>query len=135
MKLEVQDLELIEHAKKTRRTLYRPGRHEVASALRTHSGEVFAGIHIEANVGFADVCGEVAAICHAVAHGHGDLDTIVALGGDGPDHIYLMPPCGRCREVISDMNPAAWVIVGTLESPYKVRVSELLPLKGQAERI
>ena len=112
MKLEVQDLELIEHAKKTRRTLYRPGRHEVASALRTHSGEVFTGIHIEANVGFADVCGEVAAICHAVAHGHGDLDTIVALGGDGPDHIYLMPPCGRCREVISDMNSAAWVIVG-----------------------
>jgi cytidine deaminase len=65
-----------------------------------------------------------------VAHGHGDLDTIVALGGDGPDHIYLMPPCGRCREVISDMNSAARVIVGTLESPYKVRVSELLPLKG-----
>jgi cytidine deaminase len=88
VKLEVQDLELIEHAKNTRRTLYCAGRHEVASALRTHSGEVFAGIHIEANVGFADVCGEVAAICHAVAHGHGDLDTIVALGGDGPDHIY-----------------------------------------------
>lgn len=129
MELDRQDLDLIEHAKETRRRLYREDRYEVAAALRTSSGEVFTGIHIEANVGFADVCGEVAAICHAVAHGHDDLDTIVALGGDGPDRIYLMPPCGRCREVISDMNPAAWVIVGTLASPYKVRVSELLPLK------
>lgn len=130
MQLDHKDLELIEHAKETRRRLYRAGRYEVAAALRTGSGEVFTGIHIEANVGFADVCGEVSAICHAVAHGHSDLDTIVALGGDGPDRIYLMPPCGRCREVISDMNPEAWVIVGSLAQPYKVRVSELLPMKA-----
>ena len=130
LELDHKDRELIENAKDTRRRLYRAGRHEVAAALRTTSGEVFTGIHIEASVGFADVCGEVAAICHAVAHGHADLDTIVALGGDGPDNIYLMPPCGRCREVISDMNPGAWVIVGTLERPHKVRVAELLPLKG-----
>lgn len=102
MKLEVQDLELIEHAEETRRTLYRPGRHEVASALRTQSGELFAGIHIEANVGFADVCGEVAAICHAVAHGHGDLDTIVALGGDGPVPFQIQtrrPPAKELAEI------------------------------------
>ena len=130
MELDDKDRELMEHARETRRKLYRAGRHEVASALRTSSGEVFTGIHIEASVGFADVCGEVAAICHALAHGHSDLDTIVALGGDGPDKTYLMPPCGRCREVISDMNPEAWVIVGTLEKPYKVRVAELLPMKS-----
>ena len=129
MELDDKDIELIEHAKETRRRLYRADRYEVAAALRTSSGEVFAGIHMEASVGFADVCGEVAAICHAVAHGHEDLETIVALGGDGPDHNYLMPPCGRCREVISDMNAEAWVIVGTLERPYKVRVGELLPMK------
>ena len=79
--------------------------------------------------GFADVCGEVAAICHAVAHGYRDLETIVALTGDGADQVQLMAPCGRCREVISDFNRSAWVIVGTIDRPYKLRVSELLPLK------
>jgi cytidine deaminase len=129
MELDAPDLDLIESAKETLRRLYVKGRHEVAAALRTGSGQVFTGIHIEADVGFADVCGEVAAICHAVAHGDRDLATIVALTGDGSDYIQLMAPCGRCREVISDFNRNAWVIVGTIERPYKVRVSELLPLK------
>ena len=131
MELEAKDCELIEQAKETRRRLYRAGRYEVAAALRTRAGEIFTGIHIEASVGFADVCGEVAAICHALAHGHDDLETMVAVGGDGPERMYLMAPCGRCREVISDMNPDAWVIVGTLENPYKVRIGELLPLKDR----
>jgi cytidine deaminase len=69
MALAERDYELIEEAKRTFDTLFLPGVHEVAAAVRTVSGEVFCGIHIEADVGFADVCGEVAAICHAVAHG------------------------------------------------------------------
>jgi cytidine deaminase len=127
--LEVVDLELIEHAKKTLNRLYIKGKHEVAAALRTASGDVFTGIHVEAAVGFADICGEIAAICHAVSHGCRDIDTIVALTGDGPEGIQLMVPCGRCREVISDFNRSAWVIVGTVDQPYKIRIAELLPLK------
>jgi len=127
--LDAADQELIQHAKEALLRLYVKGRHEVASALRTASGQVFTGIHIEAAVGFADVCGEIAAICHAVAHGCRDVDTIVALTGDGSGAVQLMAPCGRCREVISDFNRNAWVIVGTVDRPYKMRVTELLPLK------
>jgi cytidine deaminase len=58
------------------------------------------------------------------------------------DH-YLLPPCGRCREVISDFNPEAWVIVTTLPDhwdvaaihrPGKVRIADLLPLKSHSLR-
>ena len=56
---------------------------EVAAALRTTSGSIFTGIHIEASVGYADVCGEVAAICNMVNAGHRDLEAIVAVAGDG----------------------------------------------------
>jgi len=129
VELDANDRELIEAAREARQRLYLKGRHEVAAALCTASGEIFAGIHIEADVGFADVCGEVAAICHAVARGHRDIATIVALGGGGPNEPEIMAPCGRCREVISDFNRKTWVIVGTLAHPYKVRVLELLPLK------
>jgi cytidine deaminase len=127
--LSTQDQELIERAKQTADALYLKDIHEVAAALRTTSGEVFTGIHIEANVGFADVCGEVAAVCCMVSAGRRDLETIVAVFRDERGAHYLFAPCGRCREVISDFNPRALVIVGTLERPYKVSVAELLPVK------
>lgn len=124
-----EDYELIEAAKETADRLYLDEIHEVAAALRTKSKEIFTGIHTNANVGFADICGEVAAICHALAHGHRDIETIVAVWGDGRGNYRLLSPCGRCREVISDFNERAWVIVGSLDDPYKVRMSDLLPLK------
>jgi cytidine deaminase len=43
--------QLIESAKLTADRLQLVGIHEVAAALRTTSGEVFTGIHIEASVG------------------------------------------------------------------------------------
>ncbi len=93
MELTKKDSELIEEAKRTFDQLFLPGVHEVAAALQTTSGEVFCGIHIQADVGFADVCGEVAAICHMVAHGHRDLNTIVAVHGDDQGHYQILSPC------------------------------------------
>ena len=55
---------------------------------------------------------------------------IVAIWGDGKGAYRLLSPCGRCREIISDFNPDTWVIVGSLDHPYKVKVSDLLPLKN-----
>ena len=54
-KLSEEDLELIEKAKETSDRLRIEEIHEVAAALRTKDKEIFTGIHIEANVGFADV--------------------------------------------------------------------------------
>jgi len=127
--LTEKDFELIEAAKYTFNQLFLPGVHEVAAALRTTSGEGFCGIHIEADVGFADVCGEVAAICHMVAHGHRDLDTIVALRGNSKQTYRILAPCGRCREVIKDFSRNAWVIVGDMEKPQKMKILDLLPLR------
>jgi cytidine deaminase len=123
-----EDFELIEIAKTADR-LHLDEAHEVAAALRTKENKIFTGIHINANVGFADVCGEVSAICHALSHGHRGFKTIVAVWGDGKGNYELLSPCGRCREVISDFSEDIWVIVGSLEKPYKVKISDLLPLK------
>ncbi|MFX1492139.1 MAG: cytidine deaminase [Promethearchaeota archaeon] len=124
-----EDFDLIKAARETADRLYVKDKHEVAAALRTIDGRIFTGIHIEASVGFADICGEVAAICTAVSHGCRDFETIVAVWRDLEGMHHLASPCGRCREVIRDFNEDAWVIVGSLEEPYKVKVSELLPLK------
>jgi len=129
-----EDLELIEAAKEAADRLHVDDVHEVAAALRTKDKKVFTGIHIEASVGFADVCGEVAAICTAISHGYRDFEAIVAIWGDGKGTYILLSPCRRCREVISDFNKDTWVIVGSLEHPYKVKVSELLPLKYNSRK-
>lgn len=123
------DREVIEAAIRTVERLRIPDRHEVGAALRTSDGRIYTGIHVEAAVGYADVCGEVSAICNAVNHGERDLDVIVAVRRDGTGGYRILPPCGRCREMIADMNREAQVIVGTLDGPYRVAISELLPLK------
>jgi cytidine deaminase len=128
-KLSDEDIELIQAAKETADRLHLEGIHEVASALRTSKKHIFTGIHTNANVGFADVCGEVAAICHALAHGEREYEAIVAVWGDGKGKYELLSPCGRCRELISDFSEDTYVIVGSLDEPYKVKISELLPLK------
>lgn len=135
MELSQQDYELIESAKQTYERLYLKDVHEVAAAVRTASGDIFTGIHIEADVGFADVCGEVAAVCVMVNAGRRDLLTVVAISGSSPNDLEILAPCGRCREVIKDFNPNAWVIVGAIEQPYKVTVSELLPLHSKMSEV
>lgn len=127
--LAEEDWELLEEAKEAAVRLYVAGRHEVAAAVRTREGLVFTGIHIETSVDWADICGEVAAICCMVGAGHRDLDTIAAVWKDPEGAFFLLSPCGRCREVISEFNREAWVVVGCIDHPYKVRVSGLLPLR------
>jgi cytidine deaminase len=127
--LSEEDFELIQAAKETADRLHVDDIHTVAAALRTKNKTVFTGIHTDASCGFADVCGEVAALCHALAHGFRDFEAIVAVWGDGKGKYELLSPCGRCRQLISDFGKSIWVIVGSLDLPYKVTVADLLPLK------
>ncbi len=128
-RLSNEDLELIEAAKGTANRLHVDDFNEVAAAVRTKEKRIFTGIHIESSVGYVDVCSEVAAICTAVSNGYRDFEAIVAIWGDGKDTYRLLSPCGRCRELISDFSTDTWVIVGSFEHPYKMKVSNLLPLK------
>jgi cystathionine gamma-lyase len=126
------DWELIEEAKRVSRRLHKPRFNAVAAALRTISGSIYSGIHFESSQDFATVCGEVSAISSMVNDGHQDLTTIVALRGfdDDKNRFEIMSPCGRCRELIGDFNPNAQVIVGTIDKPYRMAISDLMPLKS-----
>ena len=126
-----KDKELIQAAIKTLDRLYKKGRHEVAAALRCKDGKVYTGIHIEAKYsGYADICGEVAAICVAVADGQSEFDTIVAVVKDEKGDYIILEPCGRCRDVISDFGMDINVIIGDINSPQKVKIEDLIPHKS-----
>jgi cytidine deaminase len=134
-----RDREVLAQAVAAADRLYVAGVQEVGAAVGTAGGPVFAGIHFESAAGFATVCGEVAALSCMVAAGHRDLDVVAAVWRDPEGRHVLLPPCGRCRELVSDFNPEAWVIVtespdhwdrAAIDRPVKVRIGDLLPRKS-----
>lgn len=137
--LTEEDKGVLAQAIEASNRLYVKDIQEVGAALCTSGGEVFSGIHFETATGFATICGEVAAISCMVAAGHRDVAVIAAVWRNQQGQHFLLPPCGRCREVISDFNPDAWVILSGMQNhwheaaidlPKKVRVGDLLPLKS-----
>lgn len=94
----------------------------VGAAVLTEQGHVYVGVCIDTacSMGF---CAEHAAAAAMVTAGESRVTKMVAVGWDG----RVMPPCGRCREFISqldDGNRDARVMVaeGTV-----VTLRELLP--------
>jgi cytidine deaminase len=122
--IELKDKELIENARSIITRLFKENYHHIGAALRTKSGKVFSSVHLEAYVGRVAVCAEAIAIGMAAAAGDVELETIVAVDCKG----RVVPPCGMCRELISDYAPSCKVIVKETEI---MSISELLPRKYQ----
>jgi cytidine deaminase len=120
--IESTDKELIENARSIISKRFKENYHHIGAALRTKSGKVFSAVHLEAYVGRVAVCAEAIAIGMAAAAGDTDIDTIVAVNSNG----RVIPPCGICRELISDYSSDCQVIITEVEI---VSISELLPKK------
>ena len=71
----------------------------VGAALLTDKGNVYVGVCIDTacSMGF---CAEHAAAAAMVTAGESRVEKMIAVGWDG----HIMPPCGRCREFISQLN-------------------------------
>ncbi len=94
----------------------------VGAALLTDQGHVYVGVCIDTacSMGF---CAEHAAAAAMITAGESRVLKMVAVGWDG----RVMPPCGRCREFISQLNDGnrdarVMVAQGTV-----VTLRELLP--------
>jgi cytidine deaminase len=119
------DRELIDIAKDLIRQRFKEDHHHIAAALRTTSGQLFTGVHVEAHVGRITVCGEAVAIGTGATAGDTAIETIVAVNELG----QVVSPCGMCRELISDYSPQARVIIEREGQIISVPVAELLPDK------
>ena len=119
--LNDKDVALVEVAKELIRGRFKEGSHHIGAALRTKSGHVCLGVHVEGHVGRVAVCAEAIAIGNAAIVGDTEIDTIVAVTEMG----RIAPPCGMCRELISDYSPNANVI---LEDDAHVNELEIVPV-------
>lgn len=71
----------------------------VAAALITEKGNIYRGICLDTpcSLGF---CAEQAAIASMLTAGESRIEAIVAVTEDG----HILPPCGRCRELMYQVN-------------------------------
>ena len=94
----------------------------VGAAILTESGRIYTGVCIDtsSSMGF---CAEHAAAAAMITAGENRVVKMVAVNWDGT----ILPPCGRCREFISQLhednpNTAVLVAKGTV-----MTLRELLP--------
>jgi len=72
---------------------------EVGSALLTANGSVYTGVSIDCGCGVG-FCAEHSAIAAMITGGEYRIKAIVAVKNDGS----VIPPCGRCREMMYQVN-------------------------------
>jgi cytidine deaminase len=124
-RLSAADRELVEAARAVRRRAYAPySRFTVGAALRTVTGEIYTGCNVE-NASFGlTVCAERHAIAAAVAAGDRAYQAIAIASGSSPP----APPCGACRQVLSEFAPEISVLlVGPRGPALRGSLSRLLP--------
>ncbi|MDP9364269.1 MAG: cytidine deaminase [Chloroflexota bacterium] len=100
---------------------------DVGSALVTDAGNVHAGVCIDTGSG-TGFCAEHAAIAAMVTAGEYRVAKIVAVWRDGRDSgLRVLPPCGRCREFIRQVDPANLETDVVLGKEKSSKLKELLP--------
>ena len=132
-KLSAEDQALIEAARSLIRGRYIENRHHIAAALRTKSGKIHTGLHLDTYVGRASVCAEAVAVGSAMAVGDRDIAVIVSVRHPRPREanqtIQVVSPCGICREMLADFAPECRVIVPNEGGLVRIAPLELLPNK------
>ena len=94
----------------------------VACALETNSGNIFTGICIDLTCSIG-LCAEQSAIAEMVKNNETAIKRIIAVFEDGS----ILPPCGRCREFIAQIdnqNIETQIVLPEME---EVLLKDLLP--------
>lgn len=94
----------------------------VAAAILTDRGDVFLGVCIDTacSMGF---CAEHAAAAAMITAGQSRALKMVAVGWDG----NVMPPCGRCREFISQLDDENMNCEVMVNNDKILKLADLLP--------
>ncbi|MFT3895712.1 MAG: cytidine deaminase [Anaerolineales bacterium] len=99
----------------------------VSAALLTESGNVYLGVCIDTSSGMG-FCAEHAAAAAMITAGENHVFKMVAINWDGK----VLPPCGRCREFISQLHAENLNAEVLVSADKVVTLQELLPFDWRA---
>jgi cytidine deaminase len=129
MNKEMQDL-LMKKALEARARSYAPySGFAVGAALLCADGSIYTGANIE-NASFTPtVCAERVAFFSAVHDGHREFRALAIVGGkQGCNADKQCPPCGVCRQVMSEFCKGDFqIILGNEEERLILSLDELMP--------
>jgi cytidine deaminase len=99
---------------------------QVGSTLVTEASNLYSGVCIDTGSG-TGFCAEHAAIAAMVTARDHKITKIVAVWRDDEGALYALPPCGRCREFIRQIDPANLDTEVVLSRTSSARLRDLLP--------
>ena len=111
---------------------------KVGAAILAENGKIYTGCNIE-NASYSPTnCAERTAIFKAVSEGVTKFKKIAVVGGPNGNLENYCPPCGVCRQVISEFADEDFeLILGTSENTYAVYnfFEEVLPLSFTSKEL
>lgn len=93
----------------------------VACALASAAGRVYTGINLDLACGIG-FCAEHSAVAEMLKHRETAVRRIVAVNGE-----RIVAPCGRCREMLVQVDPRNLECEVLLPDGASAKLSELLP--------
>ena len=99
---------------------------QVGCALLTDKGNIFKGVCIDTSSGLG-FCAEHTAISQMITHGEHEIKKIVAVYRDEKGDVFVLSPCGRCREFMLQTNKKNLNADIILDKTKVVKLKELLP--------
>ena len=97
----------------------------VAAAIESVSGKIYVGVCIDSACTLG-ICAERNAIFNMITNGENSIKRVIAVNWDGK----AMPPCGACRELMTQLMPKDYRDVQVMldyENNRVVTLGELTP--------
>ena len=93
----------------------------VGAAVLTRSGRIYTGICIDLACGIG-FCAEHSAVAEMLKNRETEIVAVVAVSSD-----QILPPCGRCRELMAQVNPENLDALVLVATDKVVLLRDLLP--------
>jgi cytidine deaminase len=116
--------DLVAAARRVRTNAYAPYSNFLVGAAVLAGGRAFTGVNVENAAYPIGVCAERMAIGAAVTAGERDISVVAVVGSSAQP----TPPCGGCRQFISEFGPDVLVVAETDDGRRaEWRITDLLP--------
>lgn len=122
--------QLIDKAHEARAASYSPySGIAVGAALLASSGRIYLGANIENASYTPTVCAERVAFFKAISAGEREFVAIAVVGAKAEEEpVGNFPPCGVCRQVMSEFcGPEFMIVLGTRDKFEMIPFAEMLP--------
>lgn len=132
--LQLPTTEMLRMAVQARSRAYAPySNFRVGAALLDHAGMIHTGCNVENSSYGLTQCAERTAVCSAVAQGVKQFKSLVIVSQGA------VPPCGACRQVLSEFaaeDLLIWLVdESTPQSVVTTSLYQLLPMRFRLDEM